>query len=176
MPEPWLDLAERNAARFVTRICRPADRDDFFQIARLAAWQASNSWRPGGMNYRSWVAMKTWNAMLHALSTRAYGDELGRTAYHSGERRTLSPLPDQLPASGSDTLDPADQLAEDVSYRQLVAHGLTALTPREATIVSLHDLDGYRQEDIGEAMGISSSRVSQIRTVALEKMHDRLAA
>jgi len=168
----WLELADKNASIFVARNSITGDRDDFFQIARLASWQASLAWQPGGMAMRPWLTTKVWKAMLDALASKAYGNEMGRSAYRRGERRvTVTLLPELL-----SSMDQTDWQVERISAKHLVERGLRSLTPREATVVSMHDLDGYRQEDIGEAMGISGGRVSQIRAVALEKMHDRLAA
>lgn len=172
MTGTWLDLAEKNAAVFIARNGITADRDDFLQIARLAGWQAWQQWRPGGMAVRPWLTTKVWNAMLDALASKGYGAEISRPAFRRGERRITVTIPEDLLIAD----DAFDRQLERLDTKQLVERGLRALTPREATIISLQDLDGYRQEDIGEMMGIGSSRVSQIRTAALAKMHARLAA
>lgn len=66
---PWEHAARIAAARH-----RPPhlDRDDALQIARLAAWQASQRWRPGrGANMLTWCTRRASGALADERRTWA---------------------------------------------------------------------------------------------------------
>lgn len=51
---------------------------------------------------------------------------------------------------------------------------LDRLSEREQLVLRLYDLESHTLREIGERLGVSESRVSQIRTRALRRLRDRL--
>jgi RNA polymerase sigma factor for flagellar operon FliA len=58
---------------------------------------------------------------------------------------------------------------------QRVAAELAQLPERERMVLVLHFEKGLKLREIGEVLGVTESRVSQIRTVALARLRERLA-
>lgn len=52
---------------------------------------------------------------------------------------------------------------------------LATLSDRDREIIELYDLEGWTLREIGERLGVSESRVSQIRTRALGRLRDRMS-
>lgn len=63
---------------------------------------------------------------------------------------------------------------EDLVTRDLIEALLAHLTQAERTVVALYYHEGLTMKEIGKIMRISESRVCQIHTKLLEKLHERL--
>jgi RNA polymerase sigma factor for flagellar operon FliA len=69
------------------------------------------------------------------------------------------------------------QTAEDrLSDLESVGLALGVLTDQERLVIERYWLNGEKAKDIGTDLGLTEGRVSQIRTKALKKMQERLAA
>ena len=72
----------------------------------------------------------------------------------------------------------AEQRLEDESEREILAQSLSELPERERNMLSLYYFEGLTLKEIGEVLGVSESRISQIhgkglsmlRTILKEKM------
>jgi len=73
---------------------------------------------------------------------------------------------DQLPSS--DALP--DVIWADVERRHKVLKAIERLPEREQQVVLRYDIQGGTLRDIAEELGITESRVSQIRTGALKRL------
>lgn len=167
--EPWVAIADDVARTCARRF--HLERDDATQAARVAAWKAWHKWKPGGRSRESYVRRWALYGVIDMLrNLGGYGSEVGRVAYANGDRHDPVPLPDNLNVAAPSLDAAAIEAACDV------AKALSMIPAREAVIVSLVDLDGLTQREVGETLGVSRGRVGNIRTRALKRMRPLLAA
>jgi len=58
--------------------------------------------------------------------------------------------------------------------KEVIAGGIKALPKKDQIVVSLYYYDGLTLKEIGEVMGLTESRISQIHTKAISKLRTRL--
>ncbi|MCE2763687.1 MAG: FliA/WhiG family RNA polymerase sigma factor [Ilumatobacteraceae bacterium] len=81
--------------------------------------------------------------------------------------------PRQLPASRDDG---PDAVVEDRELRQIMRAEIRNLPERERTVVALYYDEGMTLAEIGDVLGVTESRVSQIHSKAVIMLRARLAA
>lgn len=74
-----------------------------------------------------------------------------------------------------DTLseDPGARV-EDVEVKRVLAEAIDQLPERERLVISLYYYEGLTLKEIGEVLGVSESRISQIHTKAIVRLRARL--
>ncbi|MFP4379203.1 MAG: FliA/WhiG family RNA polymerase sigma factor [Candidatus Sumerlaeia bacterium] len=95
-------------------------------------------------------------------------DELHSDNEDENERNLLEFLADP------DDIDPAEALNLDQVY-QIVAESIDMLPEKERLVISLYYHDELTMKEIGEILGITESRVSQIHTKAILRLRGRLS-
>lgn len=80
------------------------------------------------------------------------------------------------PPMEDDAFEDVEQDMDADRRRALLAEVMTDLTPRQSQIIQGAILDGKRQTDLGEEIGISGSRVSQILAETMAILQKRLTA
>lgn len=63
---------------------------------------------------------------------------------------------------------------EDVEVKRVLAEAIDQLPERERLVVALYYYEGLTLKEIGEVLGVSESRVSQIHTKAILRLRGRL--
>ncbi|WP_084704667.1 RNA polymerase sigma factor WhiG [Phaeacidiphilus oryzae] len=86
-----------------------------------------------------------------------------------GERASLL---DTLEDTGAD--DPV-RVAEERELRRLLARAVNTLPDREKTVVSLYYYEGLTLAEIGQVLGVTESRVSQIHTKSVLQLRAKLS-
>ena len=81
--------------------------------------------------------------------------------------------PRQLPASRDDG---PDAIIEDRELRQLMRAEIRNLPERERTVVALYYDEGMTLAEIGDVLGVTESRVSQIHSKAVIMLRARLTS
>lgn len=71
---------------------------------------------------------------------------------------------------------PAERRLEDVELRNLLADAIHLLDERPRRVIVGYFLDGTTSEELAEELGVSVSRVSQLRTSALTALNEVLEA
>jgi RNA polymerase sigma factor for flagellar operon FliA len=74
----------------------------------------------------------------------------------------------------TDSINPFSQI-EDSELRQMLAASVAALPEQESFMMSLYYGDELNLKEIGEVLGVSESRVSQIHGQALARLRNRIA-
>ncbi|MDH6113029.1 RNA polymerase sigma factor for flagellar operon FliA [Kitasatospora sp. MAP12-15] len=96
-------------------------------------------------------------------------DELLHPAGDGGDRLSLM---DTLVDSGAD--NPVE-VAEDRELRRLLARAINTLPDREKTVVTLYYYEGLTLAEIGQVLGVTESRVSQIHTKSVLQLRAKLS-
>src|SRR5262249_62353353 len=89
----------------------------------------------------------------------------------AGEDQELSTLPDHLPDT---TLPNLEERLEEQQTRVVVLKTLHQLPEQERLVVALYYYEHLTLNEIGRALGISESRVSQVHTRAMMRLRLRL--
>jgi RNA polymerase sigma factor FliA len=89
-----------------------------------------------------------------------------------GERGDRLSLMDTLEDTAAD--DPVE-IAEDRELRRLLARAISTLPEREKTVVTLYYYEGLTLAEIGQVLGVTESRVSQIHTKSVLQLRAKLA-
>ena len=87
------------------------------------------------------------------------------------DRRPVSLL-DTLPDRGAP--DP-EQLVDQSELRDRIADAIAALPEREKLVVALYYYENLTLREIGEVLGVTESRVSQLHTKAVLRLRSKLA-
>ncbi len=96
-------------------------------------------------------------------------DELLHPAGEAGDRLSLV---DTLEDTGAD--NPVE-VAEDRELRRLLATAVNTLPEREKTVVTLYYYEGLTLAEIGQVLGVTESRVSQIHTKSVLQLRAKLS-
>jgi RNA polymerase sigma factor FliA len=96
-------------------------------------------------------------------------EELLHVGGESGDRLSLV---DTLEDTAAD--DPVE-VAEDRELRRLLARAVNTLPEREKTVVTLYYYEGLTLAEIGQVLGVTESRVSQIHTKSVLQLRGKLA-
>lgn len=67
------------------------------------------------------------------------------------------------------------EVAEDRELRRLLARAINTLPEREKTVVTLYYYEGLTLAEIGQVLGVTESRVSQIHTKSVLQLRAKLA-
>ncbi len=104
-----------------------------------------------------------------STSTIVALDELWNVSDSTGDQVSLL---DTLP----DRRAPDPQLAVDQSeLRERIASAIAALPEREKLVVALYYYENLTLREIGEVLGVTESRVSQLHTKAVLRLRSKLA-
>jgi RNA polymerase sigma factor for flagellar operon FliA len=151
----WVPRSVRRKAQSLRR------EEESFEVAR------------GRRPTRSEVAQK-----LHM--TPGEVDTLQREAFVPRLLSLDQPLSDEGGATLLDTVAGQDADAESTCMgdqtRQLVLAAIDGLPDREKITVSLYYLRGLSLKEIGQVLGVTESRVCQIRGQATKRLRKRLSA
>ncbi|WP_370654060.1 RNA polymerase sigma factor FliA [Methylophaga sp.] len=74
---------------------------------------------------------------------------------------------------GSDEIGPAE-ITENTSFESALAEAIDALPERERLLMSLYYNEELNLKEIGEVLGVSESRVSQIHTQTVVRLRSKL--
>jgi RNA polymerase sigma factor for flagellar operon FliA len=96
-------------------------------------------------------------------------EELLQAGVESGDRLSLVDTLEDTRAE-----DP-QVAAESREMKHLLAHAIGGLPDREKTVVTLYYFEGLTLAEIGQVLGVTESRVSQIHTKAVLQLRSKLA-
>lgn len=114
------------------------------------------------------LSLKDFLGTLRTSSIRVVSlDGLAETAVN-GNTEKLAEMADEDPG-----IDP-DSRAQDTMVRRMLHEAVDLLPERERTIVQLYYMQAHSLKSIGNALGISESRASQLRHRAIRRLRTTL--
>jgi len=171
------------ARRLHPRMRPDIEVEDLVSVGVVAYLEAEARWDPSaGVNLWRYVSARVSGAMTDEIRRRRSGVgtyRAGLTAQSVARLRwgeyRLAGGPQ--PAAGWDVGRKADMVHIDdpdttVAARQ-VAEAIATLPPRTQEIMRMYYVDDMPQTDIGEVIGLTESRVCQIRCAAEAKIRRR---
>jgi RNA polymerase sigma factor FliA len=103
-----------------------------------------------------------------STSTVVALDELWAVSDSSGDQVSLlDTLPDQDAADPQDMLDASE-------LKDRLADAISALPEREKLVIALYYYENLTLREIGEVLGVTESRISQLHTKAVLRLKSRL--
>jgi RNA polymerase sigma factor for flagellar operon FliA len=95
-------------------------------------------------------------------------DELWSISAEGDELSLLDTIEDPHSVRPADALD-------EVAQRELLGEAISNLPDRERVVITLYHYDELTLREIGEVLGVTESRVSQLHTKAILRLKSRLA-
>ncbi len=153
----WASRTTRRKAREVERTCRRLDQ----KLGRAASEHeiAKEMNLPVGEFVR--LLEEVRGASLLSLDQTVSVDE----------EHDLAGLAELI--EDSDAINALD-LIEEAESRELLLEAINCLSEQERLVVALYYYEEMTLKEIGETLGISESRVSQIHTKAVSRLHGRM--
>ena len=155
------------------------DETELQSDALLGVTHAVRAWRPdGGASLATYVRLRAIGAVRDGIRDRGI---VPRAAYAAGVR--VEDLPEQrrrplsaeaLAFHGWSPRVP--DFADRVAVTDQLVRALAALPAREQYVVRASVLRGDRLRVIGDELGLTESRVSQVRSAALAKLRETISA
>lgn len=158
-----LDLVERVSRYQAKRM--QLDHDDVYQEGSLGLLEAARKW-DSSLNegeFQHYAYRYVWGRIMDYARTQM---PVGRRAHAKGVR-VAAPMSFNVPVTeDGESLeglvpDPRNDVAEregELYFEELVSH----LPERERMVVTLRLVEGLELHEIGEVMGFSESRASQV--------------
>lgn len=140
--------------------------DELLSAAGLGASQARAGIRPGtnATQARAFVLRRAQGAIIDDLRSRNPGS---RSEHRPAPVLHLEDLDTDVRATGREL--------EQVEARAIVAAALAGLTDRERRVLIATTGQGHSLAEVATALGVTESRISQIRTAALAKARQAAA-
>ena len=149
----------------------------------------SLDWVPRSVRSRSRTVQDAISKLEHELGRSPNDDEIAAELSISTEELekwladiaagSVGPLDhvamDSAPAESDSHLEPGRAM-EEGELREAMRAEITRLPEREQAVLILYYEDGLTLAEIGDALGVTESRVSQIHTKAVLQLRSRLAA
>lgn len=127
---------------------------DAMQMAFVRAWERSAQFRPGS-DYAAWIVSIAVSVCLISLRT-----ERRRRIDDSGGERTIDMIA---------TLPP------ETDMRLALEEGIARLPPVARTVFVLHDVEGYRTDEVAHTLGIAPATVRVHLHTARKALRNYLA-
>ncbi len=118
-----------------------AEAEEFTQEAFIKAWEALPSFR-GESSFSTWLHRLTVNVVLGRL--------------RSSSRRSAMILPMEDPDEIDRTSIRKDETGSRSGETMDLEQAIAALPTGARTVFILHDVEGYRHEEIAEMMGVTA--------------------
>ncbi len=197
--EANIGLVHHIAARVRSRLPRHHDTDDLVQAGSMGLIDAARRFDPDrGVAFSTFAGRRIEGAIadqlrrddwaprsvrraerqLQELDARAPGDRGSDSPEISDQRAlvaraSLASLEESRIDAISDTPEPGDRLDRLDDVRSVRA-ALGTLRPKERFVIEAHFLDGRSITEIGEALGVTQSRASQIKADAMRSLRATL--
>jgi RNA polymerase sigma factor for flagellar operon FliA len=111
-------------------------------------------------------------AEFMGLSLDALHHERGQA--HRSETHSIEDMEDEVMALADDASQQPQALVEHAEFMEAVTEAIEGLPDREKLIMSLYYVEELNLKEIGEILGVSESRVSQLLSATVKKLRSTL--
>lgn len=182
----YMPIVHQTVTALVRRLPSNVQRDD---LVAAGTWGLMDSLRRAptteGTAFESYVRIRIRGAMVDELRAQDWLPRRVRTAVNRREPGDSTPLAsvvgledvvagDPMALADTQNRSPIEEVLAS-SERRLVAAAVSKLPPRERTVVQLHYFSGVRFKLIGNMLGVSEPRISQLHSRALQRLRDMLS-
>jgi RNA polymerase sigma factor for flagellar operon FliA len=177
------------AGGFQRKVPRNVLRDDLLAAGMSGLWDAIRKHaHEQSVNFDWYVRVRIRGAILDELRAQDWLPRRARAAAAEAAQAagtTLSSAPmvlrldevsevDQARCMAAPDTVNAETLAETRSVNDKLSRAVDQLPERERHIVSMHYFRGVRFKDLGQLLGVSEPRVSQLHSRAMNRLKDIL--
>lgn len=167
--DAYVDHRIRGAILDELRAHDPLTRDQRIFARRLATAKQSAANETGGTPDEVEVARALG---ITVLQYRAQVERMAATA----ARSEAAPYDEESVEASEPTHDRPDELAEQHEQRSRIAAAMDRLPPRKREVLRMHYDEGRTLREIGEHLGVTESRVSQIHSEAVLRLRTLLSS
>ena len=178
-----IPLVRHIVASFVRRLPANVLRDDLVAAGVLGLVDSlRKNGGDGGATFESYARIRIRGAILDELRAQDWLPRRARWAAEGkpGHEATVVAVIGLDEAHERAVVDDdardASTLLEEMDDARRLAEVVAQLPPRERLIVQMHYFQGVRFKDIGETLGVSEPRVSQLHSRAIGQLRKLLAA
>jgi len=168
--EKFAPMARRIAGGFRLRVPPSVDSGDLTAAAMSGLWDAVRAHPDGGPGFGQYVAMRVRGAIIDELRAQDWLPRRYRAKVSEGKAHPIHMVLEEDAASAVSGGDSPEEALHMARFSSEILGRLSLLKPRERQVVLLHYFGDRRLRDIGEEMGVSEPRVSQIHSDALRKL------
>lgn len=151
---------------------------DMESAGHLGLARAAQRWTPeGGASFRNYAFLLVRGAIQDTLREQDYLTRSERKRVQQGHGVDTGPIEtpyDPIAWSGVNP-DPCDEYAH-LDNVDLIQWALRQLPDKWRLVVTCVDLDGHTCVNVAEILGVTESRVSQIRSAAHRRMRALITA
>ncbi len=167
--DAYVDHRIRGAILDELRAHDPLTRDQRIFARRLATAKQSAANETGGTPDEVEVARALG---ITVVQYRAQVERMAATA----ARSEAAPYDEESVEASEPTHDRPDELAEQHEQRSRIAAAMDRLPPRKREVLRMHYDEGRTLREIGEHLGVTESRVSQIHSEAVLRLRTLLSS
>ncbi|MBI5532289.1 MAG: sigma-70 family RNA polymerase sigma factor [Deltaproteobacteria bacterium] len=182
----YMPIVHQTVAALMRRLPCNVQRDD---LVAAGTWGLMDSLRrtptAEGTAFESYVRIRIRGAMVDELRAQDWLPRRVRRAVNrreSGDSALVTSVVgledvtagDPMALADTQNRSPMDEVLAS-SERKLVAAAVNKLPARERTVVELHYFSGVRFKLIGNMLGVSEPRISQLHSRALQRLRDMLS-
>jgi RNA polymerase sigma factor for flagellar operon FliA len=167
--DAYVDHRIRGAILDELRAHDPLTRDQRIFARRLAVARQSAANETGGTPEEGDVAR------VLGISVTQYRAQVERMAATSA-RSEAAPYDEEAVETAEPANDRPDELVEQHQQRSRVVAAMDRLPARKREVLRMHYDEGRTLREIGEHLGVTESRVSQIHSEAVGRLRALLAA
>jgi RNA polymerase sigma factor for flagellar operon FliA len=167
--DAYVDHRIRGAILDELRAHDPLTRDQRIFARRLATARQTAANETGGSPDEVEVARALG---INVVQYRAQVERMAATA----ARSEAAPYDEESVEASEPTHDRPDELAEQHEQRSRIAAAMDRLPPRKREVLRMHYDEGRTLREIGEHLGVTESRVSQIHSEAVLRLRTLLSS
>lgn len=167
--DAYVDHRIRGAILDELRAHDPLTRDQRIFARRLATARQTAANETGGTPDEVEVARALG---INVVQYRAQVERMAATA----ARSEAAPYDEESVEASEPTHDRPDELAEQHEQRSRIAAAMDRLPPRKREVLRMHYDEGRTLREIGEHLGVTESRVSQIHSEAVLRLRTLLSS
>lgn len=169
--EHYLPIVTWQARKLLKKVGSRVDLGDLIADGAIGLMSAVGSFDPSrGVRFETFAPTRVHGAMIDGIRSRDWMTRLERNKQRLGEEVANVVAIGEQDVSGARGVDLSGLARDDL--RRIAIRGLNL---KEQAIVDLYYFEQMTMREIGEALDLSASRVSQMHDDILSRVRDRMS-